>query len=246
MKPFLSIDIPTYGVCVLVALYISFTLITFRQKKYEYGNRLMLFTSAIVLVGMYVGAKILYLITQIPHVATGQHSFVESVSILFGGQVMYGGLIGALLATLLCAKFFELDKKKLFSFLAPIFPAFHGIGRIGCFLGGCCYGVPWKYGFAMAETPDIVRFPVQLVEAGFEITLSIVLLIIEHKKGVRNNNMLIYLGVYAVGRFVLEFFRGDTIRGLWLWGISTSQIVAILFVVFIIGYCVVRKSKKRG
>lgn len=245
MKPYLTIEIPTYGICVAIGLYAVFSLMCFRIKKYDYNWRLMLIISPIILLGMFIGAKLLYVITQIPHIAVHHGGFIESLMILFGGQVYYGGVIGACLATGLCVRILKLDRKKLYSFLAPIFVIFHSIGRIGCFFGGCCYGIPSHFGFAMADSPDIIRFPVQLFEAGFELILGIILLVIEQKKGVRNNNMIIYLGVYAVFRFCIEFFRGDTVRGIWFWGISTSQIVAIIILLFLSIYYIVKKHTQR-
>lgn len=98
-------------------------------------------------------------------------------------------------------------------------------------MGGCCYGIPCKYGFVMKESPNVTRFPVQLVEAGFEILIFLLLLCLEkhNKKQLLN----CYLLLYAPVRFVLEYFRGDEIRGVWGF-ISTSQIISLLLVLIVI------------
>ena len=108
---------------------------------------------------------------------------------------------------------------------------FHAFGRIGCFLGGCCYGIECDFGFvyenALVESANGVRrFPVQLVESGFEFLLFALILFM-FIKGIQKHRLFLwYLFIYSIGRFILEIFRGDEYRG-FVGFLSTSQFISV-------------------
>ena len=130
---------------------------------------------------------------------------------------------------------------------APGLALFHCFGRIGCFLGGCCYGVESEHGVvftnALIESVNgVPRVPVQLYEAAFELALFFTLWALLCKGVLKNRLLLVYLISYSVGRFILEFWRGDEYRG-FIFGLSTSQIVSIIvFAVSVVLFIV--KPKK--
>ena len=161
--------------------------------------------------------------------------------LLNGGIVFYGGMLGLLLGVFVVAKCRKESPGKMLNFIAPAIPLFHGVARIGCLLSGCCYGIPCHFGVRMIQSPEIVRFPVQLVESFCDFLIFSGILIYQKRTNERSHSLEIYLVSYAVCRFVLEFFRGDTVRGLWLFGISTSQIVSILILIVV---CILQ-SKRR-
>lgn len=155
---------------------------------------------------------------------------------LFGGAVYYGGLIAGMAAGLLWARKKKLDAGRYADVGAPAIPLFHAFGRIGCFLGGCCYGVECKIGFiyrraVIEEANHVRRFPVQLVEAVLNFALFFTLWYLLKKGKCAGRLLYLYLCAYAVIRFTLEFWRGDEHRG-FLLGLSTSQVIAILTFVF--------------
>lgn len=228
MNPTFTIEIPAYGLLVLMGIISALVICYARMDNYQYNYRTLFVISIIVLIGMGLGAKLLFFITQIPSIIE-DFSFHKLIhKLITSGFVFYGGLIGAIVFAFLSSKLLAIDSQKLLSFLAPPFVIFHSFGRIGCFLAGCCYGIPWEYGVAMASDPTTKRFPVQLTEALVEIIIFIIIINIEKKNFLRFNLMKIYVCCYAVSRFMLEFLRGDSIRGLWFMGLSTSQIVSLI------------------
>ena len=151
---------------------------------------------------------------------------------IFGGSVFYGGLLGGLLSGLIVIKAKKMNLKFTTDFLTPIIPLFHTFGRIGCFLSGCCYGVKSKIGFtykhSLIESANGVnRFPIQLVEASFNLLLFILIYYLFRKGKIKGKLLYLYLILYSIIRFALEFFRGDSYRG-FLLHLSTSQIISIL------------------
>ena len=129
--------------------------------------------------------------------------------------------------------------------ITPGFAIFHVFGRMGCFFGGCCYGKIATWGIALYDEPGVLRIPIQLIESGCILLIFIVLLYIDKK--IKNISLLsVYLAMYAICRFVLEFFRGDAIRGIW-WGISTSQIISLLILLaLLIRFIFKRKPMKKN
>ena len=115
------------------------------------------------------------------------------------GFSFFGGFIGALLTFVTALRLFKFDISHSLDRIAPFIPLGHTFGRIGCFLGGCCYGklvVIGDYSF---------RFPVQLLSAGVLLLLFIVL----YFKRYAINRFFLYLFCYSLFRFLIEFMRGD-------------------------------------
>jgi len=211
-------------------------------------------------LGVFLGGHILYGITQgeyVIYVLTNLHK-LDSFSLLigtlmriFGGSVFYGGLIGAVVVCLIYIKRCHLPPGAYTDLVAIAIPLFHFFGRLGCFTSGCCYGIPWEQGITyhyapMADANGIPRFPVQLAEAGLNLLLFLVLYRLLKKDRLQGRLLALYFTVYPAYRFLLEFLRGDAIRG-FLGPLSTSQILSILFLAGSCLYWLVtfRKSSKQ-
>ncbi len=162
------------------------------------------------------------------------------------GMTFFGGLIGGIGAFFLFW-FFHLRKKYPNSIVAAAtiegagLPLAHGIGRIGCTVDGCCYGIsipmdsPFYWmGMTFPDTDGVKVYPTQLFEAIFLILLSIVLFYLAFRKR-RTITLPIYFISYGIFRFLIEFIRGDH-RGSFVPGITPSQFWAILL--FVIGVVV--------
>ena len=111
----------------------------------------------------------------------------------------------------------------------------HVFGRLGCFMAGCCHGSPTDSFLAVtfydpvcfADPKGVALHPTQLYEAGFILMVMGVLLYLRDRKSFDGQLFLLYLMLYAVGRFAIEFFRGDSGRG-FVFGntLSHSQFIA--------------------
>ena len=162
------------------------------------------------------------------------------------GMTFYGGLVGGVATFILMYRFYYVrHNPPIFDEILRISPACialgHGFGRIGCFLSGCCYGITtgtaWDIYFPNLGEKHL---PTQLFEMTFLFLLAGVLIFLAFKH-VTDYTMLIYLGSYAVFRFVIEFFRGDE-RG-QLAGLSPSQYWCILIVLLIVPLYFLLKNK---
>ena len=193
-----------------------------------------------LLVGALIGGHLLYAITNIKYWPllfrqTNFDIWLQILIAIFGGSVFYGGLFGGMIAGAIAGKVLKLDMKLWTDLMAPIVPLFHAFGRIGCFLGGCCYGIESEFGFIthtnefVPEINGVTRFPVQLLEAGCNIILAVVMFMLlkrRENERLKGNLIYIYLIAYGVIRFSDEFLRGDLIRG-FVGFLSTSQFISI-------------------
>lgn len=172
-------------------------------------------------IGALVGAKLLYILVSLPEILAHMDQWIYYVS---SGFVFYGGLVGSIVGSFLYCHEFHKDFYGQTNGLVPMIPLFHAFARIGCFFSGCCYGVKSDVlgipTFSLYADPmESNRIPVQLIEAGME---ALIFLFLHFYKG---NRLYAYLGLYSIGRFLLEFWRGDPQRGVWM--LSTSQWISI-------------------
>jgi len=125
-------------------------------------------------------------------------------------------------------------------------------GRVGCFMAGCCYGKPTHSALGVTFTNPACQadplntplHPTQLYEASYIFLVMLVLLFLRSRKKFYGQLFLVYLMLYATGRFVLEYFRGDLGRGFVIQNyVSHSQFIAILIFATVV-YAYWRWSKR--
>lgn len=200
-------------------------------------------TGLVSCIGVFLGGHVLYTLTNLPNMILAfSHynafpdfwTFIQHLLSLMGGMVFYGGLLGGIAAAWVYMRIAKLNIPAYADLFAPAVPLFHIFGRVGCFFGGCCYGIEWPGGFVYTHAPipeanGVARLPVQLIEAGWNLLLFLALACLLYKGLCRGILFYVYLFCYAPARFILEFFRGDTLRGIWF-GLSTSQWISLLLI----------------
>jgi len=214
------------SITVGVALATWLALRRRRADRFHTSKKEVFFTTLCCIAGAVVGAKALQLMGFIIRGGgtPGFWTLENWLWMMTGFGVFFGGLIGGFFAALIYIRRRKLDFRDITDILVPSVLLFHAFGRIGCFFAGCCHGHVADWGFALNS--DVPLIPVQLFEAGFNFLVLIALLVIRPERKRPGVLLPIYLMVYAVGRFVLEFFRGDMGRGVFL--LSTSQWISLL------------------
>jgi phosphatidylglycerol:prolipoprotein diacylglycerol transferase len=151
-----------------------------------------------------------------------------------GGLVFFGAPIGGTLCALWLGPRLGLDVARLADGSVPFLALGHALGRVGCLLGGCCYGGafdgPWAivytHPLAPAAHPAIARHPTQLYEALALFAIAIAFAL-AGRIGRAGTRAALYAATYCALRFVVELSRGDAIRGVWGAGLSTSQAISL-------------------
>jgi len=240
MHPYIHIlgrVIPAYGLMITIGILLANLIaLGFLERKQLSTNNFILL-EAYTLLGAFIGAKSLFLIICRKNIEWNRFFELEYFNALMkGGFVFYGGLIGGIIAAYIAGKIHKFNAVTYIRNVIFLIPLIHSFGRIGCFLSGCCYGIPYA-GFGSVTFPEesfglsnVSLFPVQLVEAICLIVISLIILLLMKTKNFYYT-LEIYLGLYAVTRFVLERFRYDSVRGIYM-GLSTSQWISIVLLLF--------------
>jgi phosphatidylglycerol:prolipoprotein diacylglycerol transferase len=256
--------IGTYGLFSIIGVLVTFLMIALyaRRKKsdlYKDWSNAYLFTLAFAIVGLVIFKPIILLI-RLPwdwNLYAGD-SFGEIFSKFFGEMVFFGGLLGGIAGLALYCKLFKVDLVPMLDLCAATIPLGHAFGRIGCLLGGCCYGQemysvniltviyppsPLKIAAEYIVPSGVPLLNVPGMESAFLVLLFAVNSVLFLKTNIRGLCTGIYLTAYGMWRFVIEFFRGDEIRGVYF-GLGVSQYVSI--VLFVVGIVVLVKVSKSG
>jgi phosphatidylglycerol:prolipoprotein diacylglycerol transferase len=137
------------------------------------------------------------------------------------GTSIIGGILGFILFSVLYLKRVGLPFWGTMDIAFTTIPLSQAFGRIGCFLGGCCYGCPtdsWL-GVIFPKLSQAVH-PTQLYESVLNLVNFAVLYILYKKRRFEGRIFALYLINYSVIRFVVEFWRGDSYRGFVIRGMS--------------------------
>jgi phosphatidylglycerol:prolipoprotein diacylglycerol transferase len=224
----LHLRLPSYGFFYALALVIGWLGLRKlgRERHPDAPWTDIYFLSAIVGIA---GARALNGLTVLPDVLAGR---LPPHAILVGGGVWLGGALSGAAMYVYFMQRYGIDKGFGMNAMFTVLPLAHAIGRVGCFLGGCCYGahcdLPWAVTFTselahkVNATPlNVSLHPTQLYEIGVELINFAICYALWRSRARGWSIMLIWFGLYGGQRFVLEFFRADYRGGLaWL---STSQ-----------------------
>ena len=220
----------TYGLLVALAFLAGLWMAS------RLGQQAGLNPDAITNLGIYcalaaiVGAKVMLLIVE--------PGDFFSWDTLQAGGVFYGGLIAALAVAWWYIRRTKLPPLKTADVFAPAIALGHGIGRLGCFSAGCCWGVechlPWAVTFKNPVANSLVGVPLntplhptQLYESFAEFLIFSILLWRVRRPHATGAIISLYLVLYSTARFIVEFFRFHEQGNLWGTPLDTSQFISI-------------------
>lgn len=233
------------GVGVTLAL---FAFLTFRRHGGCAGESIFALEALIVATAAALPAALFF---------DALFKWMETGVFSFDGATFYGGLLGGLAlfcVVMKCKKNKTVSLSERLNDLAPAIPAGHCLGRVGCFLGGCCFGKPTcgPFGVVFPEGSlaweyyggKVAVHPTQLYEAAFLALLALFLLFFAKKRA-----FPLYCLTYGAGRFLLEFLRGDDRGALLFLPLSPAQGISLCL--FALGAALllreaVRHVRKKG
>ncbi len=261
MYPYIQITdtfkIPTYGILAVVGIIFATVVAVLFTKKRKLSIDALMEIALAAAVGLFVGSHLLYGITNIERIIDvcanyGAYEsfweFIKAFFSYFNVMVFFGGLFGGVLRGYLWAKHRKYPIGDFGDVFAAATPLFHAFGRVGCIFAGCCYGIEADWGISGRVgdiPPETTRVPIQLFESGVLLLITALVCVFFLKGIARGSLFPIYMGIYAVARFILEFFRGDEIRGR-LWIFSTSQWISIITVILVAIFFIVKLKKSKA
>jgi phosphatidylglycerol:prolipoprotein diacylglycerol transferase len=228
-----KLNIPGYGFMIGIGFIVALIIGELRAKKKGLDKECVLDMAIIAIVTGFLGAKILFVIVNFGDFLEAPLSFLGS-----SGFVVYGGIIAGVACCILYCYFKKIKFLQYFDIIMPEVAIAQGFGRIGCFLAGCCYGRVTTSAFGVIFPADsfapsgVKLIPTQLISAIGDFVIAAVLIIIADVVAVRLKNGAIgaiYLILYGIGRFAVEFLRDD-LRGA-VGALSTSQFISLFIVI---------------
>ena len=224
----------SYGLCMVLGFAsIGVTAIVRGRRLELRWEDVMICGALAVGIGLCCGNLLYLVVTYTPgeildRLAQGEFQLFQE------GFVFYGGMIGGFLGVMLGTVVTRCSGTAMLEAALPAVPFAHGIGRIGCLLAGCCHGMPYSGPLAVQDSlTGMTYFPVPLLEAAINYTIGLYLIFLVKQKKRAGALLWAYLSLYSAARFLLEYLRGDGIRGAML-GLSTSQwISAVIFLLCI-------------
>jgi phosphatidylglycerol---prolipoprotein diacylglyceryl transferase len=231
----------TYGLLIAVGFLVAMMLSKRQaEREGEDPDRVVDLAFYLLLAGL-IGARVVFIFTKLDEYLRRP---IEIFMFWRGGLVWYGGFIAAALYAWYYAKKNRLAFFKVTDLLVPYMALAHAFGRLGCVAAGCCFGkpttLPWGIVFpnnSMAQQAQqaaglvgltdhaLPVHPTQLYEAGAELCLFWLLVLVRPHKRFHGQLLLIWLAAYSVIRSIIEMFRGDKERGVYI--LSTSQYISI-------------------
>ena len=235
MKPILFefsfVKIYGYGLMIMIGILSALCLLSYRSKKEQYNEDNVWDMAILTIICGVIGGKVMYIITDIKEVLQNP-SVLKNIG---NGFVIYGAILGGILGIYIYSKKKAWNTLNVLDLLVPSLPLAQGFGRIGCFLAGCCYGkvTSLPIGVEFKNSPfapaNVFLIPTQIFSSIFDFMLALFLLWYDRRERKKGRVFSLYLIIYSVGRFLIEFLRGDPRGSVSI--LSTSQFISLFVLI---------------
>jgi len=237
-------DFRWYGVMAATGVMAAYLLLRRNRRMAGLSEERVADIMFVTLISGIAGARLFYVLqfwnrfirykvvagVRMPR--TAFETLIEIFRIDHGGLVFYGGFLCAVAALFIYCRRKKIDFLRFADAFVPSLAIGHAFGRIGCFINGCCYGKTCSWGFHYPEKYNVFPghgvYPVQIFESACEFAACILLLFLLGKMR-KGRLSALYVIIYGIVRFSLEFIRGDHTD--FLFGVLTeAQCVSIVAV----------------
>lgn len=233
----INTDLPIYSLVILIAFLINIFVVCYISYKKDRFNFDLVYLLIFEHIGMIVGAKI-YSYLSNPAKYNYQFDIFEV------GFSSVGAVIGIVIMSFIYIKLFKVSIKVVIETFFCSVPLIYSIGKIACFLSGCCYGIEYSgpfsitYLYSSNNNNGISLFPVQLLESIVFFILFLISFYMVMKDKINNKSIGIFLIVIVMCKFLLDFLRFTHMKEL----ISFNQIMCIPFI--LIGILLISLKKE--
>jgi len=232
------LTIYSYGLTLVIGFIAATLLAGAQARKEEIDPDIVFNLCFIVFIFGIIGARIFYVFSEFDYYLRNP---LEIIMLQKGGLAWFGGLILGTLSGITYLKLKKLSVYKIADLLVPFVALAQSIGRIGCFLNGCCYGKESVFGIYNPAF-DAALIPAQLYSSLFLVFIFIFLRFLQtrpHKTGII---FFAYLLLYSTKRFFMEFLRGDSPA--LAFGLTLFQFISIAIFLIAVFNLLLIKSKK--
>ncbi|WP_455792264.1 prolipoprotein diacylglyceryl transferase [Clostridium butyricum] len=244
-----NFEIRWYGILIVLGIFIGMFIAYYNSKKLNLDFEKIIDGFLVAFPCAIVGARAYYVFFEFDNF---KNNIWSVFNLRTGGLAIHGGLIGALIGTIIYCKFKKIEMMKYLDVVAPSLILAQAIGRWGNFMNGEAHGDVVSYEF-ISKFPEFIQKgmyldghyynPTFLYESMWNLIIFLILMIILHKKKSNENGVVIasYAVLYSVGRLFIESLRTDS---LMIGNIRIAQFMSILGAIIGITYIIYVKSKK--
>ena len=217
----------SYGLTLALAFFIASWLAVRHAAKTGVDPDIISGLCFIAVISGIAGARALFVLDNLRFYISHP---LEILMLQHGGLSWFGGMLLAILCASLYLKRKKFSVYTALDLLAPFVVLAQAIGRIGCFLNGCCYGRPSKFGIYVDAGNELL-IPTQIYSTLILLAIFVFLMFMQERPGLKAGTVFfLYILLYSAKRFFIEFFRGDSIPVLW--GLTLFQLFSTaLFIV---------------
>ena len=245
-----AFELRSYGFMLALSFLFGIWLATRRAKNRGINPNDIMDLSVIILISSIVGSRLMYVVF---HLDEFRGRWLDTINpFQSDGQIGLAGLtlLGGVLLAFISSYLFLRHRKLSFLKFADVVMPSVGLGifltRIGCFLNGCCFGLPCEHGHGWCVLfpdhspagdvfPGIPLIPAQLYSSLYGLIILFVLLAFDRKKRFTGFLFYLFLILYGIARFIIDLFRyyEDSMVLLTVVGksLSMNQAISIAFVV---------------
>jgi len=227
-------DIYTYGIMAALGFLCSILTWVWMSRHEQHAPGFAADLGFWLMTSGIVGSRLAYVIANWAYYRTAP---LEIFRIDQGGLIFYGGLILASIALIVFARRHKIPLWHMADFAIPGLAIGHALGRVGCFLNGCCYGRPAGDSACGVVYPPICEpgrlfegiplYPVQIIESACLIVIWLALLFAYSRRKRDGVVFALYLMLYPPCRFFLETMRGDERQGWFQLDVAQATSIAL-------------------
>jgi len=230
-----SLPIRGYGLMVATAFLVATYVASRRARKQGIPSQAIFDLGLYALISAMIGARIFHAFQHLD----SYDSIWDVFKLWQGGLAYYGGFMLALVVIILYVRKKELSISKVLDILGPPLILGIGIGRIGCFLAGCCFGkptsLPWGVTFpegslAWFEIGSQKIHPTQVYSVLSLFSIFVILLILQRYMRFSGQLFLVSVLMYSIHRFLIDFLRYYT-PDERMGSLATSQVMSIVGII---------------
>lgn len=258
------VNIYSYGLMLALAFLSGMYLIEKKARKQGLDITKILDLVFLILFSGILGARVLFVILNWDYYRSDP---IGIFKVWEGGLVFYGGLILAFFVSAWFLKKNKLSFWKTADILSPALALGIALGRIGCFLNGCCYGLiseKWGVSFPARDNPpafaqqafdgliqptakcSLPVIPTQIYSALAALVIFFILLALEKKKNFNGFLFWVFILLYSLSRFVIEGFRYYEKNFFVFGSLTISQAISIILVITSLIFLFKGKKQNQG
>lgn len=198
----------SYGLMLVLAFFVSTYLARRQAVKVHIDPDKIFNLCFYIFIAGIIGSRVFYVVSNYPYYL--KYPF-EIIMLQRGGLAIFGGIIFGFIFAWLFIRVNKMDLLATLDLLAPFIALGQAIGRIGCFLNGCCYGKASAFGIYFPISGQVL-IPTQLYSSLLMFLIFFILRFMQERNHLSGQILYCYLFFYSIKRFCIEFFRNDNPR----------------------------------